>query len=67
MASHEQLSWLFSEATVGMSLSMTNYSLVPGDARVRLPTVDLDRPSARSVFGSDGPVALAPFDDTVDR
>ena len=64
MASHEQLSWLFSEATVGMSLSMTNYSLMPQEMLAcGLPTVDLDRPSARSVFGPDGPVALAAFDD----
>ena len=27
-----------------------------------LPCVDLDRPSARSVFGADGPVELADFD-----
>jgi glycosyltransferase involved in cell wall biosynthesis len=64
VASHEQLSWLFSEATVGMSLSMTNYSLVPQEMLAcGLPTVDLDRPSPRSVFGPDGPVALAAFDD----
>ena len=64
VASHEQLSWLFSEATVGMSLSMTNYSLMPQEMLAcGLPTVDLDRPSARSVFGPDGPVALAAFDD----
>ena len=64
VASHEQLSWLFSEATVGMSLSMTNYSLMPQEMLAcGLPTVDLDRPSARSVFGPDGPVALATFDD----
>ena len=64
VASHEQLSWLFSEATVGMSLSMTNYSLVPQEMLAcGLPTVDLDRPSPRSVFGPNGPVALAAFDD----
>jgi O-antigen biosynthesis protein len=61
---HEQLSWLFSEATVGISLSMTNYSLVPQEMLAcGLPTIDLDRPSPRSVFGPDGPVVLADFDD----
>jgi glycosyltransferase involved in cell wall biosynthesis len=64
VVSHEQLSWLFSEATVAMSLSMTNYSLMPQEMLAcGLPTVDLDRPSPRSVFGADGPVALAAFDD----
>jgi glycosyltransferase involved in cell wall biosynthesis len=64
VASHEQLSWLFSEATVGISLSMTNYSLVPQEMLAcGLPAVDLDRPSPRSVFGADGPLALAARDD----
>ena len=64
VASHEQLSWLFSEATVGISLSMTNYSLVPQEMLAcGLPAVDLDRPSPRSVFGANGPVALAARDD----
>jgi glycosyltransferase involved in cell wall biosynthesis len=63
VASHEQLAWLFSEATAGLCLSMTNYSLVPREMLAcGLPCVELDRPSTRSIFGTDGPVALAAFD-----
>jgi glycosyltransferase involved in cell wall biosynthesis len=63
VASHEQLAWLFSEATAGLCLSMTNYSLVPREMLAcGLPCVELDRPSTRSIFGTDGPVALAGFD-----
>ena len=60
VAGHEELAWLFSEATAGLCLSMTNYSLLPQEMLAcGLPCVDLDRPSARSVFGEDGPVVLA--------
>ena len=63
VAGHEQLSWLFSEATAGLCLSMTNHSLVPREMLAcGLPCVELDRPSTRSVFGADGPVTLADFD-----
>ncbi len=58
--SHEQLSWLFSSATVGVVLSMTNYSLIPQEMLAcGLPCVDLAGVSAEGVFGADGPVALA--------
>ena len=54
---------MFSEATVGVCLSLTNYSLIPKEMLAcGLPCVDLDGPSARSVFGADGPIELAPFD-----
>jgi glycosyltransferase involved in cell wall biosynthesis len=63
VASAEQLSWLFSEATVGLCLSMTNYSLIPQEMLAcGLPCVDLQGASAESVFGADGPVELSPFD-----
>jgi glycosyltransferase involved in cell wall biosynthesis len=63
VAGHETLSWLFSEATAGLCLSLTNYSLIPQEMLAcGLPCVDLDRPSTRSVFGADGPVKLAGFD-----
>jgi glycosyltransferase involved in cell wall biosynthesis len=63
VASHDQLAWLYSEATVGLCLSMTNYSLIPQEMLAcGLPCVDLGRPSVRSVFGADGPVTLADFD-----
>jgi O-antigen biosynthesis protein len=63
VASPEQLSWLFSQATVGLCLSMTNYSLIPQEMLAcGLPCVDLQGASAESVFGADGPVELSPFD-----
>jgi O-antigen biosynthesis protein len=63
VASHEELSWAFSEATVGLCLSMTNYSLVPKEMLAcGLPCVELDTPATRSVFGGDGPLDLSPFD-----
>jgi glycosyltransferase involved in cell wall biosynthesis len=63
VAGHEALAWLFSEATAGLCLSLTNYSLMPQEMLAcGLPCVDLNRPSARSVFGADGPVMLADFD-----
>jgi O-antigen biosynthesis protein len=61
--SPEQLSWVFSEATVGLVLSLTNYSLIPQEMLAcGLPCVDLAGISAEGVFGSDGPVALSAFD-----
>ena len=63
IVSPEQLSWLYSEATVGLSLSMTNFSLVPKEMMAcGLPVVELDRPSARSILGDDGPIELSAFD-----
>jgi glycosyltransferase involved in cell wall biosynthesis len=63
VAGHEALSWLFSEATVGLCLSLTNYSLMPQEMLAcGLPCVELDRPSTRSVFGADGAIKLARFD-----
>jgi O-antigen biosynthesis protein len=65
VASPETLSWLFSEATVGLCLSMTNYSLIPQEMLAcGLPCVDLVGASAESVFGADGPVELSPFETT---
>jgi glycosyltransferase involved in cell wall biosynthesis len=63
IATPEQLSWVFSEATVGLCLSLTNYSLIPQEMMAcGLPCVDLAAPSSLSVFGADGPVRLAPVD-----
>ncbi|MDO9355429.1 MAG: hypothetical protein Q7T55_17140, partial [Solirubrobacteraceae bacterium] len=54
------LARLYSEATVGLCLSLTNYSLIPGEMLAcGLPCVDVDHPSAVGVFGEDGPVAFA--------
>jgi O-antigen biosynthesis protein len=63
IASPEQLSWLYSKATVGLSLSMTNFSLIPKEMMAcGLPVVELTGASARSILGRDGPIELADFD-----
>ena len=60
IASPEQLSWAYSEATVGLSLSLTNYSLIPQEMLAcGLPVVELGGLSLEGVFGADGPVELA--------
>ncbi len=61
--SPEQLSWLYSEATVGLCLSLTNFSLMPKEMLAcGLPCVELAGISAESIFGSDGPLELAGLD-----
>jgi glycosyltransferase involved in cell wall biosynthesis len=56
----EQLSWLYSEATVGLCLSLTNFSLMPKEMLAcGLPCVELAGISAESIFGEDGPLTLA--------
>jgi glycosyltransferase involved in cell wall biosynthesis len=63
IANGEELAWLYSESTVGLCLSLTNYSTVPLEMLAcGLPCVDLDRPSTRSVYGEDGAVELVPLD-----
>jgi glycosyltransferase involved in cell wall biosynthesis len=68
-----QLSWLYSEATVGLCLSLTNFSLMPKEMLAcGLPCVELAGVSAESIFGQDGPLELAPLDpraiaDTLER
>jgi len=55
----EELAWAYSQATIGLVLSLTNYSLIPQEMLAcGLPCVDLAGISAESVFGPDGPVAL---------
>ncbi|HWI74657.1 MAG TPA: glycosyltransferase family 4 protein [Baekduia sp.] len=54
---------IYAEATVGLVLSMTNYSLVAQEMlSCGLPCVELDAPSVVKAFGRDGPVAFAPLD-----
>jgi glycosyltransferase involved in cell wall biosynthesis/GT2 family glycosyltransferase len=61
--STEQLSWLYSEATVGLCLSLTNFSLMPQEMLAcGLPCVELAGVSAESIFGEDGPIELAPLE-----
>ena len=56
VASPEELSWAYSEATVGLSLSLTNYSLIPQEMMAcGLPCVELAGDNLERVFGADGP------------
>lgn len=58
--SPEQLGVLYNEATVGLCLSLTNFSLMPKEMLAcGLPCVELAGVSAESIFGDDGPLALA--------
>ena len=61
--SEPELADLYSEATVGIALSMTNYSRTSQEMMAcALPCIELDSPSVRAAFaGSDAP-ELAPFD-----
>jgi glycosyltransferase involved in cell wall biosynthesis len=59
----DALAEAYSHATVGVVLSLTNYSLIAQEMLAcGLPCVDLDRPSTRSVYGADGAVELVPLD-----
>jgi glycosyltransferase involved in cell wall biosynthesis len=54
-----ELARLYAEATVGLVLSMTNYSLVAQEMMAcGLPCVELDSPSIVAAFGRDGPIEL---------
>ena len=54
---------VYSEATVGVVLSMTNPSLVPQEMLAcGLPCVELASDSVKATFGADGPLELADFD-----
>jgi O-antigen biosynthesis protein len=58
-----ELSWLYSEATAGLCLSMTNFSLMPKEMLAcGLPCVELAGVSAESIFSRDGPLDLAPLE-----
>jgi glycosyltransferase involved in cell wall biosynthesis len=58
-----QLAELYSQATVGVSLSLTNYSRVSQEMMAcGLPCVELDTASVRAALGGDDVVTLAPFD-----
>ncbi len=59
----ERLAWAYSEATVGIALSMTNASLVPQDMRAcGLPCVELAGGAAQATYGDHGGVTFAAFD-----
>jgi glycosyltransferase involved in cell wall biosynthesis len=58
-----ELTRLYSEATVGVSLSLTNYSRVSQEMMAcGLPCVELDTPSVRAGLGGDDGLTFAPFD-----
>lgn len=59
----ERLSWVYSEATVGIAYSLTHGSLVPSDMLAcGLPVVDLEGFSTASEHAGTGLVELVPFD-----
>jgi glycosyltransferase involved in cell wall biosynthesis len=61
--SPQQLARLYNEATVGLCLSLTNFSLMPKEMLAcGLPCVELAGVSAESIFGADGPLELAPLE-----
>jgi glycosyltransferase involved in cell wall biosynthesis len=63
--STSQLARLYSEATAGLCLSLTNFSLMPKEMLAcGLPCVELAGVSAESIFGADGALDLAPLDPT---
>lgn len=63
VASAAALARSYSEATVGLCLSLTNHSLVPQEMMAcGLPCVDLAGGSSEAEFGSDGAVELAEAD-----
>jgi glycosyltransferase involved in cell wall biosynthesis len=60
LVSPKQLSWVYSQGTIGLSLSQTNFSLIPKEMMAcGMPVVELAGISAESIFGSDGPIELA--------
>jgi O-antigen biosynthesis protein len=61
--STDQLARLYSEATAGLCLSLTNFSLMPKEMLAcGLPCVELAGVSAESIFGLDGVLDLAPLE-----
>lgn len=68
-----ELARLYSEATVGISLSLTNYSRVSQEMLAcGLPCVELDTPSVRTALGGAHALTVARFDplalaDAVER
>lgn len=63
IAPPESLARHYCEATVGLCLSLTHYSLIPQEMMAcGLPCVDVAGGSGEAVFGADGPVQLAAAD-----
>ncbi|MFY9264185.1 MAG: glycosyltransferase [Solirubrobacterales bacterium] len=65
--SHERLRRLYAESTVGLSLSLTNYSLIPCEMLAcGLPVVELRGRACESVFGTDGSIVELADDHPTD-
>ena len=63
VVSPELLAWNYSEATVGLCLSLTNYSLIPQEMMAcGLPCVDLAGGSTEAELGASSGAALADAD-----
>lgn len=63
VAQPARLAAAYSEATAGLCLSLTNYSLIPQEMMAcGLPCVDVAGGSSETVFGDAGPIALADAD-----
>ncbi len=63
----DRLRRLYNEATVGLSLSLTNSSLIPGEMLAcGLPVVELSGRACESIFGADGSVITLARDDPAD-
>ena len=63
VVSPERLAWSYSEATVGLCLSLTNYSLMPQEMMAcGLPCVDLAGGSTEAELGRDAGVEYADAD-----
>lgn len=63
IVSPEVLAWTYSQATVGLCLSLTNYSLIPQEMLAcGLPCVDLAGGSTEAEMGRDAGIEVAPAD-----
>ena len=55
IVAQDRLANLYNQATVGLVISLTNYSRMPKEMMAcGLPVVDVDHPSVLSVFGGGG-------------
>lgn len=67
IVSPARLRRLYNEATVGLSLSLTNYSLIPQEMMAcELPVVELAGRACEGVFGDDGKVISLAQPEPVD-
>ncbi|MBS2022180.1 MAG: glycosyltransferase [Deltaproteobacteria bacterium] len=58
---HAELRALYASSTLGLSCSLSNYSLVPQEMMAcGLPVVEIDAPSTRALFEPERDVVLAP-------